>query len=120
MNGVNARTGKRLSGLAHLRQSVADILATPVGSRVMRREYGSRLHALIDAPLTPSTLAQIRAAAAEALRRWEPRLRVTRVRAAQVQAGEVEIEVVGFYKHNGEEIHLQGIRVGAPPETAAA
>lgn len=119
MNGTDARTGKRLSGLEHLRQSIADILSTPVGSRVMRRAYGSRLHELLDAPLTPATLAQIRAAAAEALDRWEPRLRLTRVAAAQVQAGAVEIEVVGFYRHNGAEIVLQGIRVGAPPETAA-
>ncbi|MCC5807242.1 MAG: GPW/gp25 family protein [Opitutales bacterium] len=115
MNGTDKRTGKRLTGLEHLRQSVADILSTPVGSRVMRRDYGSRLHALVDAPLTPDTLARIRAAAAEALGRWEPRLRLTRVRAAIVRDGEAEIEVVGYYKHNGAEIVLRGIRVNASP-----
>lgn len=31
MNGVNSWTGKRLSGTDHLRQSVSDILSTPVG-----------------------------------------------------------------------------------------
>ena len=50
MNGVNCRTGKRLSGAAHLRQSVSDILNTPVGSRVLVRDYGSDLFELLDSP----------------------------------------------------------------------
>jgi hypothetical protein len=32
MNGVNNRTGKRLSGVAHLRQSVSDIPPRPSGA----------------------------------------------------------------------------------------
>ncbi len=54
MRGTDANTGKALSGLEHLRQSVRDILTTPIGTRVMRREYGSQLYALIDAPLNRS------------------------------------------------------------------
>lgn len=50
MNGVNNRTGKRLSGADHLRQSVSDILTTPVGSRVLVRDYGSDLFSLVDNP----------------------------------------------------------------------
>lgn len=50
MNGVNCRTGKRLSGAVHLRQSVSDILNTPVGSRVLVRDYGSDLFELLDSP----------------------------------------------------------------------
>lgn len=51
MNGMDATTGKPLSGDAHLAQSVADILTTPIGSRVMRRSYGSLIPSLIDAPI---------------------------------------------------------------------
>ena len=83
MPGTDSETGKELTGLAHLRQSVRDILTTPIGTRVMRREYGSRLFELLDAPLTPGVLTEIYAAAAEALGRWEPRLRLTRVRASR-------------------------------------
>ncbi|KPN28874.1 baseplate wedge subunit [Halolamina pelagica] len=43
MPGVDRTNGQRLEGLAHIRQSVADILTTPLGSRVMRRDYGSLL-----------------------------------------------------------------------------
>ena len=34
---MNRTTGTAISGLEHLRQSVGDILSTPIGSRVMRR-----------------------------------------------------------------------------------
>lgn len=84
MRGTDARTGKPLSGLAHLRQSIRDILTTPLGSRVMRRNYGSRLFDLVDNPLNEQTLVEIFAATAEALIQWEPRIRVTRVQARSV------------------------------------
>jgi phage baseplate assembly protein W len=43
MIGLNAANGQALSGLDHLRQSIRDILTTRIGTRVMRRDYGSRL-----------------------------------------------------------------------------
>ncbi len=39
MRGMNANTGKELEGIEHLKQSIIDILTTPIGSRVMRRDY---------------------------------------------------------------------------------
>ncbi len=45
--GMNSHTGLSISEPDHIRQSVRDILVTPVGSLVMRREYGSLLSALI-------------------------------------------------------------------------
>jgi len=38
MTGIDASTGKALGGIAHVRQSVRDILTTPLGTRVMRRD----------------------------------------------------------------------------------
>jgi phage baseplate assembly protein W len=58
MNGMDNLTGKSLADLAHLRQSIADILTTPIGSRVMRRDYGSRIFQRIDAPLTGELVAE--------------------------------------------------------------
>ena len=72
--GMNAETGRELTGLEHLKQSIADILNTPIGSRVMRRDYGSRLFELIDAPINRSTVVDIVAETAEALMKWEDRL----------------------------------------------
>ena len=67
MRGMDANTGRALSGVDHLKQSVRDILTTPIGSRVMRRDYGSRLFDLIDNPGNPETVADIVAESAQAL-----------------------------------------------------
>ncbi|EWH00544.1 GPW/gp25 family protein [Halomonas sp. BC04] len=80
MAGMNAHTGQPLDGLEHIRQSVRDILTTPIGSRVMRRDYGSLLPDLIDQPLHDATLLQAYAATVIALLRWEPRINVTAIR----------------------------------------
>ncbi len=71
---MDASTGQPLTGSAHLVQSIRDILTTPIGSRVMRRDYGSLLPELIDQPITERLIQQIRAATVMALLRWEPRV----------------------------------------------
>lgn len=111
MNGTHALTGKSLSGIDHLRQSISDILTTPLGSRVMRREYGSRLFELIDAPMNRGTLADIYAATVEALARWEPRIQVTQVRASSAEPGSVVLDLTGKYLPDGKPITLEGIIV---------
>lgn len=111
MNGINATTGKRLSGLQHLRQSISDILRTPIGSRVMRRRYGSRLFQLIDAPMNRSTLLDLYAATGEALDEWEPRFRLESVQAVAAAPGRIELDLTGEYLPNGQTITLDGIVV---------
>ena len=78
MQGMDALTGKPLSGEAHLRQSITDILTTRVGERVGRRDYGSLLPDLIDSAMNAAGRLRIYAATAIALARWEPRIRATR------------------------------------------
>lgn len=78
MNGMDARTGKPLGGVDHLLQSVADILGTPLGARVARRDYGSIIPELLDQPLNELTRTRIYAAAALALQRQERRLRTAK------------------------------------------
>ncbi|EKM0775929.1 baseplate assembly protein, partial [Escherichia coli] len=52
--GMSQSNGKAITDTDHLRQSVRDILLTPQGSRIARREYGSLLSALIDQPQNPA------------------------------------------------------------------
>lgn len=111
MNGTSATTGRHLAGIEHLRQSVRDILCTPIGSRVMRRDYGSRLFQLIDAPVNRATLMQIYAATIEALARWEPRIRVEQVRAATAAPGRLSLDISGTYVPDGRPLLLDGIEV---------
>lgn len=96
MLGMSRSTGAPLSGNAHLAQSIGDILTTPLGSRVMRRDYGSLLFELIDRPLNAATRLMLFAATAIALARWEPRIRVTRVGLTRAGAdGVVAISIDG-------------------------
>lgn len=95
MNGMNRHTGKLLTGDAHLAQSVGDILATAIGSRVMRRDYGSALPALIDTPLNTGGLARQYAASAGALRAWEPRIAVTKVTQIAASIGSTTLQITG-------------------------
>ncbi|WP_441228015.1 GPW/gp25 family protein [Tardiphaga sp. 20_F10_N6_6] len=109
MDGTNATTGKSLGGIEHLRQSTRDILTTPIGSRVMRRDYGSRLFELVDAPMNRTTITDIYAATVEALMRWEPRIQVTQVTLASAAPGDVALDLTGNYLPDGQQITLDGI-----------
>lgn len=82
-----------LPPLDHLSQSIADIVSTPLGTRVMRPEYGSRVPRLIDAPVTQSWRLEVYVAISEALHRWEPRIRVTQVSILAVGPGYVELGI---------------------------
>ena len=84
MYGMSGTTGKQLDGILHVRQSVSDIMTTPIGSRAWRRDYGSRIPDLIDQPLNSSTLLSIYAETADALSKWEPRFTLQRVKWAQL------------------------------------
>lgn len=76
---MNSTTGRTISDTAHILQSVRDILTTPLGSRVMRRDYGSELFPLIDQPQHTATRLRMMAATVHALTLWEPRIRITQV-----------------------------------------
>lgn len=77
--GLSNTSGAPIDMEAHLGQSIRDILTTPIGSRVLRRTYGSRLMDLLDRPLNAQTIVELVAATAEALAAWEPRIRLKRV-----------------------------------------
>ena len=94
-----------------MRQSIIDILTTPIGTRVMRPEYGSRLFDLVDAPMNRATIVEIYAATAEALDRWEPRLKLERVQAIAVQPGRIELELIGVYVPDGQRVTIEGVVV---------
>ena len=79
MTGIDRFTGEVISEIEDVRQSCADIIFTPLGSRIARRDYGSRFVSLIDQPANAANRALMYAAIATALRRWEPRLTVRRV-----------------------------------------
>ena len=85
MIGMDGQAGTFRDDTAHLRQSIADILTTPIGSRIQRRDYGSLLPELIDQPFNEATRLRLHGATATALMRWEPRLRLSRITLSRGQ-----------------------------------
>lgn len=108
--GMNRTDGLRLDGFDHLVQSIQDILTTPLGSRVHRRDYGSLLPRLVDRPMSGSLVALMVNATATALDRWEPRLKLEKVIIEAVDAGgQISMSLVGYYLINNEKVTINGL-----------
>ena len=106
MLGMDRRTGLPLSGLDHLRQSIEDILTTPIGSRRMRPEHGSRLRRYVDLPVNDGWKSAVQAEVARALGRWEPRFRLERVRVTAVVDGQITMQLTGAYLGDSSVIEV--------------
>lgn len=104
-SGFDRQTGMTISDDAHITQSMYDILHTPIGSRVMRREYGSLLSELIDEPDNKATRLKVMSACYIALMRWEPRISLQRI---EVKPDE----------NNVPTLYFQGTKTDNQPFTA--
>lgn len=105
MIGMDRQTGLPISGIEHLRQSIADILSTPLGSRRHRMEYGSKLRRFVDLPVNEGWKSAVQAEVARALERWEPRLKLDQVRVLSVIGGQINLQIVG--KYLGDSVTLE-------------
>lgn len=103
--GMSQNNGKAITDTDHLRQSVRDILLTPQGSRIARREYGSLLSTLIDRPQNPALRLQIMSAVYVALSRWEPRLTLDSITISSNFDGSMVVELTG-QRNNGAPVSL--------------
>lgn len=103
--GMSQRNGKAITDTDHLRQSVRDILLTPQGSRIARREYGSLLSVLIDQPQNQALRLQIMSAVYMALNRWEPRLTLDSITISSNFDGSMVVDLTGL-RNNGAPVSL--------------
>ncbi len=111
--GMHKSTGLAVSDIEHIRQSVADILTTPVGSRVMRRDYGSFLFELVDRPANESNQLLLMAASVQAVMLWEPRISLSSVKVDMDKDGKVIISFEAFRKDDGREITIDSLQVSS-------
>ncbi|HDG1710096.1 GPW/gp25 family protein [Kluyvera ascorbata] len=109
--GMNQANGKAITDTDHLRQSVRDILLTPQGSRIARREYGSLLSELIDQPQNPALRLQVMSAVYVSLCRWEPRLMLDAISISTNFDGLMLVEISG-QRNDGAAVSLS-ISTGA-------
>ena len=102
---VNRHTGAPISEREQILQSIDVILTTPIGSRVMRRDFGSRLPDLIDSGIHPAGVTAVYAAVNESIARWEPRAQIIRTRLdiSEVEDGILKL-VLDLRILGGQEI----------------
>lgn len=80
---------------ADIRQAIRIILGTALGERVMRPDFGCRIHELIFWPANQETATLAERYVREALLRWEPRIRIESIVATPggSRYGEIQIEI---------------------------
>lgn len=99
--GIDRATGRPLADFDHVRQSIARILTTRIGTRVMRRDFGSKVPDLVDAKMTRRSVLAVYSAAAEALEAWEPRFRLVAAAIVGAEPGTIDLELSGIYFPRG-------------------
>jgi len=102
-------------------EAIRMILLTPIGQRVMRPEFGCRIHDLIFAPNEATTTGLARYYVEEALAMWEPRIDVTEVLVSPdpLNTGRLLIEVRYVIKATHDERALVFPFYRIPGEDAA-
>ncbi len=101
MIGMNKHTGKTIEQ-THLQQSVFDIITTPIGSRVMRRDYGCNLFNLIDTAHNEVGELRMKAAIADAIMKWEPRIELEQI-TIKLENNLHQINIIG---NNGQSMAI--------------
>lgn len=109
--GMQKDTGLAVSEMEHIRQSIADILTTPIGSRVMRRDYGSYLFELVDRPANEANQLLLMAASVQAVMLWEPRISLLAVDVSMDADGKVMISFDGVRNDGGQSIFIDSVQV---------
>ncbi|ENP2198867.1 GPW/gp25 family protein [Salmonella enterica] len=102
---LDRHTGKTLTDADHIRQSIQDIISTPSGTRVMRRDYGSLISELIDAPVNNALPLQLMSAIFDAIIRQEPRVTVTEIQLRRSENG-LTADISMMRTDTGESINF--------------
>jgi uncharacterized protein len=77
---IDGRGGIALAGdQTDLDQAIQIILGTRIGERVMRPDFGCRIHELTFAPINGQTLGLVQRYVEEAIGWWEPRVELMEV-----------------------------------------
>ena len=108
---MNINNGANIPEINHLKQSISNILTTPIGSRVMRRDYGSNLFNKIDHPINGELIAQIYLDIVESLFIWESRFELDQVAVQNIQNGKITIDLEGSFLNSGQKITLENIEI---------
>ncbi|WP_439257126.1 GPW/gp25 family protein [Lonepinella sp. BR2271] len=109
---MNRYTGDKIEDeQEHIKQSVADILTTQIGTRIQRRDYGSNIPKLIDRPIDRVLILQIASCAVVALNKWEKRLNISQFKP-EFKDGKVTAKIVGSLANTNKQINYDDMLLG--------
>lgn len=79
----------------HIEESIIQILGTKIGSRVIRRDFGSMLRGIVFDPNDPQLDVQIDYIIRSAIEKWEPRVIVgpITIDRSEWKDGRIEIDI---------------------------
>jgi uncharacterized protein len=97
--GIDAKTGKMLTGWEHVLQSIDIIFSTSFGERVQREFFGSLVGHLLGKLLTPREVVPYFASIVATVEQFEPRFRVTKITPLEVtREGLFRFALDGVYR----------------------
>jgi uncharacterized protein len=93
---------------ADIRQAIRIILGTAPGERVMRPDFGCRIHELIFWPANQDTADIAERYVREALLRWEPRINIQSVVVTPggAQVGQMTVEISYEVKTRSDKYNM--------------
>ncbi|MEZ4589754.1 MAG: GPW/gp25 family protein [Chloroflexota bacterium] len=92
-------------GTNEIQQAIRIILLTAPGERVMRPEFGCRIHELLFEPNNRATAVRAEQYITEALTRWEPRITINQVEA-KPQAAHLNVHITYTIQASNDEQNL--------------
>ena len=111
---MSRHNGSMLSEAEHIQQSLEDISTTPIGTRIMRREYGTQLADLIDQPISEALYLKIYSTLYLAYLRWEDRIEISQMQVAELKHGRLILDITGFLKSTAKQVNLSiRVKLGA-------
>lgn len=103
---MSRETGKQLTEIEHIKQSLADLISTPIGSRLMRRRYGTKLANLLDQPTSEALFLKCYSTIYTAILLWEPRVEISRLYVSEVNQGKTVLNLEGTIVQSGESLNM--------------
>lgn len=103
MDTLQIQGRSKMKYLVDIENSIKDILQTPLGSRVMLPEYGSRLYELIDKKIDDEFRANLSWYVIEAVEKWEKRIKIDEVKLVSLDSHKLKIKLI---LTNSEELSL--------------
>ncbi|MEC6125264.1 GPW/gp25 family protein [Acinetobacter ursingii] len=105
---IDKNTGRSLqTEQQSIQQSLQDIITTPIGSRVMRRDYGSLIFELIDQPISDVLVLKYYSAIYTAISRWEDRISISQIYMSSVEGNGLVFDIEGFSQITGQQMNLR-------------